>query len=168
MFAAGKIRTAAFLVAIITLQGCSLTYRDSPPYDGPYSRSRPEPRVLRLGILELDTESLPSTGSYYAYMFEWNQFSITNLEGMLADMYARGFDITDAWYHGPSRCGPPDENITTETVYHPTLVVHLSHPDEGMKRFHFRQIDHPHGLLCPYSLVVFTIASDSADSAAYR
>jgi len=151
------------LIACAGFGGCSFTYRDSPPYDGPNSRSRPEPRVELIWIPMLDTESLPGSGAYYDFVFEPNQFEIVNLKGMIADMYARGFDITDAWYHGPSHCAPPDAEFTTGTIYHPTLVVHLSHPDDGMARFHFRRINSPSSLLCPYSLTLYAITPDSTD-----
>jgi len=163
---AGRVSVSAILFALAALEGCSLSYRDSPPYTGPYSRSRPEPRFERRGITKLDTGALPPTGAYYAYAFERDQTAVNNPEGMLSDMYARGIDVTDAWYHGPKRCGPPGEYADTDTRYGPEFLIHLSRADDGMGRFKFRPILDPRQFLCPYSLVLFTIAADTADTAA--
>lgn len=143
-------------LVLIICYGCALTYKDSPPYSGAYSHRRPIMDFRISGGPMLNLNTLPDTGAYYRYEFEENQFSINNPERMLSDLYARGFEITTAWYHGPRRCGPPGEEFTTGTVYRPVFIVHLAKRDDGFQHFNFSEIHNARHYICPYGETMFS------------
>jgi hypothetical protein len=147
------IRRIAILCLVVpSLQGCHLTYRDTPASDPNYDPHRPAPTFRGRIVQEIVRPVDPDSGAYYALPPVDGRIDVVHPKAMLEDLYTRGFDITHAWFRQTGACK------NTDTIYPGVFILRLARADSGLERwFHFSPIPGPSNYRCDFGIQEFSV-----------
>ena len=136
-----KMRFRIFTILTVLACGCSLTYRGTVSSDARYNPHRAAlPFKAVRTIAATPTPGLDS-GAFYIMQSDGDNPLPSKPMAMIQDLYTRGFDITHVWILDIRGCDTTGRSyrMTTATIYHPFLMIHLEHSDEAILRFKFHE-----------------------------
>ena len=143
-----------FYVPVLWILGYSLASLSTPAVNAEYASHRISPDFKKRIIVKLDCRLLPDSGAYYELPKLGRRVEWPDIEAMLKDLYARGFEITNAWFRSTGDCVPFGAGYSTDVLMPGFFILRLKSADIGLEEwFKFVRIDRPSQVSCEHGVV---------------
>ena len=120
------------------------------------------------GVISVfDNDWLPDEGYYYQFRFDIKGINENKIDAFLNMLYAKGYNITGAWYRpatddcreqpGIRTWVEPKNGIETGKILSPMFIVLLSDFNDSIIEYNFYAIMNKPNIPCPHNVWEFWI-----------